>query len=341
MGRRFDWERFLRQQRIDYIQADRGNLGVRCPFCGPSDHHQNMRISTEGRGWKCWRDPLRHSGRSPVRLIAALAGCSEAEARQIAGVEDQSVVAPTTSDLEATLARLGAERSAEVDEVVDNKVPLELPASFHRLTNDWWAAERFWDYLRGRGYRDREIRWLVDAYDLRGATVGDFAWRLVFPVRDPSGRLQTWTGRALGDKKQPRYRTLSVARGPAHVATPQTLLGLDQLWKADDPRVLVLTEGPLDATRISVSGAPLGVWGTCLFGLNLSAAQSELIHALAGRFARVAVLLDDSAQLLRLRIARTLSPLEVMQPRLPEGVGDPGALTAAEATRLCIELSAL
>jgi hypothetical protein len=82
----------------------------------------------------------------------------------------------------------------------------------------------------------------------------------------------------------------------------------------------------------------MGVWGTCLFGLNISGAQYDLIGDLAGHFPRIALLVDAEADHARLRAARLLRGLSPVFPRLPAGVGDPGELTAAQAAQLCLEL---
>ena len=64
------------------------------------------------------------------------------------------------------------------------------------------------------------------------------------------------------------------------------------------------------------------------------------LTTLADRFPRLAVLLDATAERERRRVVRQLSPLRVLAPRLPAGAGDPGELSAAQATQLCLELLA-
>lgn len=214
---------------------------------------------------------------------------------------------------------------------------LQLPRHAHPLQVGDPRAALFVHYLRDvRGYRISEIRWLTQTYDLQWATVGPYAWRLIFPVRSRRGELLTWTARAIGSKTELRYKQPPSAE--VVVEAPRTLFGLDRLWAAPDPRVLVLCEGPLDATRISAAGAHMGVWGTCLFGLGLTEDQCVLIEELAARFPRIALLTDPDADLQRMRIVRALTPVQVSLPALPADVKDPGALTAAQATRLCLDL---
>ena len=331
----FDWERFLRGRRIDYIISGSRQVVVHCPFCGQDDQSHHMSINLSGHGWRCWRAPSQHYGRSPVKLIRGLTGCSLEEAREVAGVADGAPTPPPTREvLSDNLTRLQGGSGPIRRRARDST--LEMPRSFHPLRVGEERAAPFVRYLERRGYRLGEIRWLAKAYDLQWAGFGPFAWRLIFPVHGRKGELLTWTGRAIGDDPPIRYKQPPASE--SRIEAPNCLLGLDQLCAAPDPRVLVICEGPLDATRISASGAALGVWGTCLFGLSLSDAQRELIFDLAGVFPLQAVLLDATAGADRLRIARQLEPLRPTFPRLPEGVEDPGALSPSQASRLCMEL---
>jgi hypothetical protein len=330
---KFDWERFLRTHHVDAAPSGARQVVVHCPFCGPDDPSHHMSINLDGRGWRCWRAPESHFGRAPTKLVQKMLGCTIEEALRITGA-DAPPPPPTSEALVANLARLRGQAAP----APTRPRRLVLPEKFHPLTQDDERSEPFWHYLTEvRGYRASEARWLAEAYDLHWAVTGPYAWRLIFPVRDRYGDLLTWTARAVGATAKLRYKQPpdDLARTPA----PRTLLGLDWLWRAPDPRVLVLCEGPLDATRITVSGASMGVWATCLFGLNLSADQRDLILELAAaRFPRVALLLDATADRDRLRIARQLTPLRLALPRLPPGSDDPGELTAAQAAQLCLEM---
>lgn len=334
MSSRFDWEGFLRSRRYDYVQSGPRQVVVHCPFCGPDDPSHHMSINLDGHGWRCWRAPHSHYGRSPVGLVQKLLGCSLEEARAIAGVDDRAAPPPTRDLLADNLARL---RGRAPEEAARRPVRLSLPREAHPLDPDDPRDAPFVDYLTDvRGYRPSEVRWLARAYGLHCATRGPWRWRLIFPVRGRRGELLTWTARAIGPSVELRYK--QPLAGDVVVEAPRTLLGLDLLWSAPDPRVLVVTEGPLDAARISVSSAPLGVWATCLFGLGLTDEQCALLDDLAGRFPRLALLLDPGAAHERVRMVRRLTPLRVELPALPPGVGDPGDLTAAQATQLCLDL---
>lgn len=328
---RFDWQRFLDSRHVDYVRAGPRQVVVHCPFCGADDPSHHMSINLDGRGWRCWRAPRAHYGRAPNYLVQKLLGCSAEEAQRITG-EDVPPPPPAEDTLADQMARLRGGPP-----VPSRPRTLEMPTNFHPLLTDDPRAGPFWDYLvEDRGYREAEVRWLADTYDLRWTTTGPFAWRVIFPVRGRRGELLTWTGRAISPRTEPRYRQPRAA--DVVLEAPRTLWGLNRLWEVADPRVLVLTEGPLDAARISVSGAPMGVWGTCLFGLAFGDDQRDLVVEMAERFPRVALLLDPEARHERARMVRRLFPLPVALPELPSGVGDPGELTPAQASQLCMDL---
>lgn len=323
----FDWKTFLARNRVEHRQASRYQLEVQCPFCGQSDPSKHMSINTQGRGWRCFRNPT-HSGRSRAKLIQGLLHCSWDEARALAGYEATPSV--PEENLAAQLADMLGMEAPESARPAPQY--LSLPKSFRPLNSTSVLADPFWNYLYGRGFSSDEIAWLADHYDLQYATSGYWRYRIVVPVHDQRQRLMTWTARSILPDAEVRYLTLSATSEPPHLAPPgDLLLGLPLLWSCNDPRVLVICEGPFDAMRLSVAGARYGVYATCLFGLNVSEAQLSLLLELSQRFRRMRLLLDDDAQLVLLRILQPLSVLRVTSARLPEGVDDPGAMPRAMA----------
>lgn len=292
-----------------------------------------MSINLDGRGWRCWRVPAQHYGRSPVGLIQRLVGCTTDEAKRIVYGEG-SPPPPPQHRLAEGLAKLRGEDAPAPTRVTRS---LEMPRNFHPLDDDP-RADPFWEYLIRRGYRESEARWLASTYDLRWTTTGHYKWRLIFPVYDRWRNLLTWTARTISSEIEPRYK--QPRTDDVITEAPRTLYGLDVLWDAPYPRVLVLCEGPLDATRIAVTGAPLGVYATCLFGLGMTADQRDLVMTIAPRFECTALLLDPAARLERLRMGRALAPLELLLPELPATVKDPGDLTATQTLALCWDLLA-
>lgn len=333
MAPRFDWIRFLNQHNIDYATSganvSRGHIAVHCPFCGERDKSQHLSVNTRGPGWRCWRDPDNHRGRSYQYLVQALLRCSPEEAKQIVG-EDLPGLPDTDDELAEKRARLFPQLTGEA---------LELPREFSSLLSGSPMATPFLRYMRDRGFRDSDISWLTETYDLRYAIRGPFAWRLIVPVYGRDGSVLTWTGRALGSDVEPRYRTLYDAGEKGGRSTSQTILGLHRLSRVRSGRALIICEGPFDALRMSASGYSLGVWATCLFGLQLYAPQRQELMDLADRFSGLYLMIDAEARVHRLRLMESMYPLRVGCLDVPDGYEDPGALPPEEALRVCMEVS--
>lgn len=335
----FDWEKLFRAHRVDYVTSGPNvgpnEIGIRCPLCGDADPSHHMGISLSGRGWSCLRN-RQHSGKSRARLIKLLLKCSDEEARKLAGYRDEP--APAADDeLAGVLGRLrGTDGARTSDE------PLTMPPELKPLAATRRMAEPFLEYLRGRGYSGRDLEWVAQGYDLRYATTGPHAWRLIIPVRGRRSELLTWTGRAISPREEVRYKTLSTrpeyaAYGrAARLPTSRTLLGLPLLWGAPEPRALLVCEGPMDALRVSTYGRELGVYGTCLFGLNASEEQAAELEALSARFPRVRLCIDSGEELRRTALLGRLQGVGARPLPLPRGRKDPGELPPREAVDLCL-----
>lgn len=334
---RFDWESLLRRRSVDYVvsgpNVSRGEINVTCPRCDDPSHH--LGISPEGRGWRCLR--CGFSGRSRSVLIQALLRCDYDEARELAGYD--RIVHPDDDDLRRVIGGLGVPRTASAT------YP-SMPRELKPLLCGSPMAAPIVCYAEDRGYRGADLRWVAREYDLRYATVGKFAGRLVIPVRDRRGRLVTWLGRAGRDWAEPRYLTLSVdpdraAYGQsAAYSIKSTLLGLPMLWAARDPRALVVCEGPLDAIRITLYGHSMGVYGTCMFGLSISDDQMDELGALADRFPRVGLCIDRGEELRRARMLAQLATGWARPESLyvPVGVKDPGDMSPEQAVDFCLRV---
>lgn len=293
------------------------NVVIHCPFCGASDPSQHMAVSLLGRGWRCLRNPVQHRGRSYVYLLARLLGSTE-RARELLGVDAPPL--PSEDDFAETWRKQLGVQTSQAPRPKTLRLPSEVkpwafPSKFQGL---------FWRYLEGRGYTTRQIDWVAQTYDFHFATTGDYAWRIVVPVKDTLGKLMTWTARSIKTNAKVRYKTLPSQEA---VKPPgDLLLGLSLLWRATKTRSLIICEGPFDAMTVSVLGHEAGVWGTCLFGVNVSEAQTELLEQLSSRFERVRLLVDPDASL-RVLSLRDRLPRQCRVTHLLPGVKDPGDLT--------------
>lgn len=328
----FDWPRFLRQQGVPYITrgpnvSSGSNLGLHCPWCGPTDPSHHLSVSLRGEGYRCWRNPRAHVGKARWRLISALLNCSPEEARRLAG--EETTPTPEDENLSAQLAKLLGPTQASS---APASGPVKLPKEIKPLRGPQGLAAPFWNYLDDRGLASP---WVCSTYGLHYATAGRYRYRVVIPIQAVDGQLMTWTARTISPREPIRYKALPSRPptddydGPLARKPPGTLLlGLPFLIQVPNPRTLIVCEGPFDAIKVSALGRAVGVYGTCLFGLNISEGQALLIERLAARFERVMVLLDPDAATLNLRIREAVT-CSVAFGHMPQGVEDPGAFTQA------------
>ena len=315
----FDWKRFLSSQHIACQDAGKHNITTGCPWCGSTDaEHHYLAISTRGRGWRCFRN-RQHRGRSNVRLMMALLKCTKEHAEELVGEVAPPLPTPETFAIDWR-KKLGV----STEGARPTQFRLKLPSEFKPLwqTNSRFA-DVFWGYLYERGYSEDQAVWVVGTYKLHYAISGPYAYRIIIPVFDSTGKLMTWSGRSIRPDAEIRYKTL--ATDEACAPPGNLLLGLEFLWKVQNPRCLVVCEGPFDAIAVSVLGARNGVYGTCLFGLNVSEAQADLLADLERRFERMRLMLDPDA-LLRVLSLRERLPRRCKSAAMLTGLKDPGEL---------------
>lgn len=326
-----DWTAFLDAHGIAYDDSVKNELHFQCPFCGEADQGTHMGLSTVGNGWNCWRNN-QHRGKSPVRLIVALIGCTYDEARRLSG--DRGVpLAGSDSDL-----------SSQVQAMLLGNPPQEQSATATlallpelKPLQDRSLGRYFIDYLVKRGYSRPSIPQLVKRFGLCYSTTGSFAYRIVFPIYNEFG-LANWTGRAISNTASIRYKTLTVDTEKSHASgLPAALKPIHHLvWdypnlKASHDRFLFITEGPFDGLKLAALGLP----ATCIFGTgNLTEEQSYLIEELAENYEQLVLLLDREAAFTALAKLNRLAHLNVIAAQLPEGYKDPGELDKAGVDRL-------
>lgn len=321
----FDWPSFFDLYSIPWFKATRTNITIKCPMCGDDPSH-HLSVSLQDKGWHCWRNDA-HSGRSARDLVMVLLGCSTDQAARIVSEQEQAAKLLDEGFASSISQLLGKAKPLPV-----TTRPLELlPEFIDMLTG--FSQRLFVPYLTDRGYSDNDLEWLVKRFKLRSALTGQFAYRIIIPVY-VSGRLVTWTARTItGDRL--RYKTLSTdsetaAKSDLPVAAisiKETLFDYDALRKGGE--ILVITEGPFDAMRVSFFGDD-AIRGTCLFGKTISDGQRELIGALRPLYHQVVLLSDTDV---RWSMFGKL-PDWVTIRRLPPSVEDPAKLNYTQFCRL-------
>lgn len=323
-----DWVRFFEENNIPYVtqgpNTKRGEISIKCPFCGDDDPSEHLGINLVNGKWGCHRD-ASHRGTAAARLVRVTLNCSSSIATKI--VSQYSHADP--DELDAALISLEKANSLlpieEGERAVSEKEVKTQFAKFHKI-RPRGVTKRFFRYLQNRGYDNPQN--IVKDYDLRCANVGRYADRIIIPVYHDSCLLG-WTSRAIVDPRSaPRYLASS-----GDIKT--TVLNYDELKKGGDR--LFIVEGPFDAIRMHgrVGSYPLTdvtISATCTFGTSVTVAQCALLRRLSKEFDETYILFDEGAD----GPAQSLADWAgVRVAYLPPGVKDPGLLNASQLDQAC------
>lgn len=316
---------FLEDHHIGYTtrsnNISRGEVAIKCPFCGQQDPSEHMAINLTKGYWCCRRNPQEHSGRRLHRLIQKLLNCTYAEADDIAMGE---------RDLTTFNSAIQKLIKKPQEPVVEPE--LRLPKEFKPLSSRG-SGVYYTDYLERRGFLKSDLPQIIKDYDLRYCTTGIWRGRIIFPLRFET-RLVCWTGRTISKTAIPRYRTLGNQSDGSQRAllTPKDIVfNFDSLRSGG--KTLLVVEGPIDALKTDVYGKA-GVRSTCLFGTGISYDQVVLITSLMERFNSLFILGDVKAESNVNLLTRELARLRPGILQLPSGVDDPGDLTKQQVEKL-------
>lgn len=330
-----DWKRVLDENRISYIDrganVSRGEINIKCPYCGSADPSYHMGLNLENGWWACWRNS-DHRGKSPLRLLVTLLGVTYNVARDLAGL-DPSYVDPEGFDLVAARLLRPSDRISEDDE---DLVPLTMPTTFHKIDVHSVRSRRHSDYLiETRGFPRRDVPDLVKWYDLRYTLSGDFQDRVILPYYQ-NNTLVTWTGRSIADSSI-RYRDLS--KDSCTIPAKETLYNFDAAYEAE---ILLVVEGPFDVLKADFYGARHGVRAVGLSTNSITDEQIYLLEEVAPEVRRVIIMLDTQSKLgvvgsmrLKDRIGH-IPNLEIQA--VPFNRKDAGELTPREASSYAKDL---
>jgi hypothetical protein len=335
---RFDWQRFCTERRIHFVTSGpntaKGNISIKCPFCGSADDSQHMGLSTNVNrpSWGCWRDQA-HRGKRPESLIMKLLGISYKEA---AGLVESQMNNPDAFGRVIDALKDGGEE--EPTKTAGTKTELQMPPEFRPFDfkDKHYAQGRFVLYLSnavpyGRGFGMAAFKVIKD-YNLHWCVTGDYAYRLIIPVYH-EGKLVTWSGRAVTHATI-RYRSLEKGQDVRNIKD-SLLLPYRRLNVRK--RLLIVTEGQFDALKLQTFGAHLGMDAVCVFGLTLSNLQLDWLGKIKHRYSQVAVLLDSGETSGSVRMVDQIHELfggPVLTAKLPPDVKDPGDLLPAQVETL-------
>lgn len=322
-----DWVRLLEDNRIEYVtrgpNTKRGEVSIKCPWCGEDDPSQHLGINLIGESWGCLRN-ARHRGYSSTYLISSLLGVSVHQAKiirkqyEISDPDDLSDATKLFNDND--------------DAVVEPTGPLTMPNDF-RYIEDEGLTKPYFQYLVKRGFPKPAS--MIRYFGLRAALLGRFKGRLIIPVwgrvRNYRRPLLGWTGRAIGKVVDaPRYKE----SGPE---LKVTVLNYANLMR-DGGKLLTVVEGPIDALKLDYFGVKLEARSTCLFGANMTPEQAGIINDLCRRFDRVNLMLDPDAVQQAFDARDWLVAPNVSFTPVPEGAEDPGALSGPQVVKYVHEM---
>jgi hypothetical protein len=325
MPRPIDWLRILKDNRIPYIESGanvkRGEVAIKCCFCGSADPSMHMGLSLETGWWSCWRNRKQHSGKSPLRLLMQLLKVPYGVARELAGLGADYVDPEGFDAMAAKLLRIGSRE----DDARPTRRKLTLDADFRIIEEQGRTRPHFNYLVDTRGFYVEDVERLGAEYGICAGVSGDFAGRVVMPYYQ-DGDLVTWTARAVG-RSAIRYRDLELE---SSILPPKmTLYNHDSITAGGV--VLVLQEGPFDALKVDCYGKAWGVRSVALSTNSIQDEQVYLLQAAASTFEHVVVMMDNKDKLditdsLRMRAELALLP-SLSISAVPFGVKDGGDLT--------------
>lgn len=284
-----------------------GNVNVCCPWCN-DDRGFHLTISESKEAFYCYRQPLRHSGTSLIRLLVGLGVSRDESVRLLNRFSSgkRSAAAPKQSK----------PRKA------DGQAARTWARFIHACEHAGCA-----DYLRLRGYPHPERISL--RFDLRCSTEGRWANRLLLPIKSGPDIL-SWTGRAIRENLTPKY----LAEADDSSVIPLLYVPDEApFWQSGTRAIIV--EGPLDALKLAAVGKPR-VGAIALTGKALNPTKLLRLRILLAECSRVDLLLDNDAGLSeKMSLMNELRGAGIQAPirraRLPEEFKDAGEMPLEDA----------
>jgi hypothetical protein len=277
----------------------RGHVNIPCPWCGTADPSFHLGIEEATGAYYCLRSQPPHAGRSTPFLLMKLGVPSFQIDALLRDYSDDSPP-PRTLRLRETT---GWESLASA---------ADYPAA---LT-----------YLSGRGLAPPAV--LARRYDMRFATVGRHAWRVLLPLH-LNFTVVGWTGRAIGPRQSPRYLTNDPSDG-ASLYIPA--------YPTKATHTIVIVEGPFDALAIADAYHPVqDITAIALTGLNIGRLRREHLGDVIGLAHKpnVLVTLDEdqstyTSENLKDVLAHATGLPQAGNFPLPSGVKDAGEMTRSQ-----------
>lgn len=293
MRNSINWRRLLEQHRIPYDETGhsvaKGNINVKCPFCGQADPSFHMGINLTNSYWGCWRNK-QHRGKSPVRLAMKLFHLSFDAAREMLGLDNDY---RDPDEYEEMKQRFLYGNKDDVPE--EQKAPpeaLQEFRDFQMISEKQVRTHKFFEYLADvRGFGAKDVPELARQYHLRAAVRGAFKDRVIIPYYE-GAQLLTWTGRAVGSSDL-RYKDLSIK--DSLLPPKRTFYNYNATQRK--AKILLVAEGPVDALKLDFYGRKHSVRTVALSTNSITDDQVFLLETIAPNFEQVLMLMDNGNSL--------------------------------------------
>jgi len=148
---------------------------------------------------------------------------------------------------------------------------------------------------------------VISRYTLRAGISGEYKDRVIFPVFE-NGEVVTFTARSIYPEAELRYKNLPVAESVVDLKS--TLFNYDALLTFG--KVLVITEGPVDALKLDLYGAEQGIRAVALCGIAPTAEQLQILWNYSVNFDKVTVGFDNEFEFEALHVARQIDGRRVV-----------------------------
>ena len=281
-------EAVLRHYQVPGLRRHRNQLEGCCPI-HRGQRDDSFRASLSKNVFHCFACQAHGN---VLDLVAAMEKCSIREA----ACRLQRWFGIAVSGAPAGLEAEGAGKTELVREKEGSNPPLQFALT---------GVDHAHPYLQQRGIdRATAAEFGMGFYGGPGLMKG----RIVIPIRNASGEIVAYAGRAL-DGRSPKYKL------PAGFRKAWELFNIARATATSSQTVIVV-EGYFDCVRVHQAGFPFVV---ALMGSSLSASQERV---LAERFERVFLMLDGDAAgraASRAIAARLSDKCSVALVNVPEG----------------------
>jgi DNA primase len=291
---------------LEYIDVDvNGETGrdfiAYCPFHDNRDSAA-LNVSKESPyPYRCWNSSCAATG-TLLRLVETRGNMTAMQALRFLFKYQTD-----TSSLRELLVR-------HVDEEDPYDIWPESRLDAVRIDYDSDLVSPSTQYMLDRGFTIETLKHFEIGYSV-------VRHRVVIPVRDETGALVGFSGRAIDPGQEPRYWDKGL---------PKRFV-MFNMNNAIGHKEVIITEGPLDAMKVSQAGFPCVV---ALFGGLFGAVQQK---KLTHNFSSCIIFTDnpetDEAGLAlsnKISEAMRKAGREISVARYPEGVKDPGEMSEAQ-----------